>query len=351
VAEIQQAYRSIDDYLGPGNTRFFASGYRRATYDLDRLAITADDPSVQAPDGAQGGARARIGLSYPSDWSTKANRTDLRPHLSTIDLLVLSAQLSEAHLAHAYGLDSSQRRMSWLRKASLRAGQVPQEDLQGMSGSATLVSTEPVPGPDRLYASVYDCGVGVMRARLEIVHPVAGGSGGQWTYPSVEQALGPAHSRYYGDGFKTRRQVITDVAVDLDKLTASANIGVEPVGEIAVPLEGLGGCFQPAFTMVDAFVTSLQLGQVLLYELDSVPRERSNTLWMVRTALESDAPGRPYAGGLTAQMAITRKHLLPMRGGTWRTVDFTSSCGGVTMRSSFAHQLPGIQQANLASPQ
>jgi hypothetical protein len=355
VAEIQQAYRSIDDYLGPGNQRFFASGFRRAKYDVAEVAVSAGDrpaPALDGPalDGPAPGARASIGLSYPSDWSTKAERTDLRPHLSTIDLLVLSAQLSELHLAHAYSLDSRLRRMSWLRKVSLRAGRVPQEDLLGMSGSAVLVSTEPVPGSDRLHASVYDCAVGVMRARIEIVHPVAGAGGGRWTYQSMEQALGPASSRYYGDGFKSRRQVITDVAVDLDQLAASANVGVEPAGEIAVPVDGIEGRFQPTFTMVDAFVTSLQLGQVLLYELDSVPRERSNTLWMVRTSLESDAPHRPYTGGLSVRTAITRKHLLPMRGGTWRNVDFTSSCGGVTMRASFAHEIPAEQRSRRTTP-
>jgi hypothetical protein len=235
--------------------------------EAGEVAVCAGDHAAPAPDGRRAGARARIGLSYPSDWFTKAERTDLRPHLSTIDLLVLSAQLSEIHLAHAYTLDNRLRRISWLRKVSLRAGPAPQEELLGMPSSAVPVSTEPVPGSDRLHASVYDCAVGVMRARIEIVHPVAGAVSGQWTYPSMEQALGPAPSRYYGDGFKSRRQVITDVAVDLDQLVASAQVGVEPAGEIAVPVDGIEGRFQPTFTMVDAFVTSLQLGQVLLYEL------------------------------------------------------------------------------------
>lgn len=350
MAEIQQVYQSIDDYLGPGSHRFFASGFRRAKYDVTEVAVTAGDCTAQTPEGSEAGTRARIGLSYPADWSTKADRNDLRPHLSTIDLLVLSTQLSEVHLAHAYSLDSPQRSISWLRKASLQAGRQPQEDLVGMSGSAVLISTDPMPGADRMHASVYDCAVGVMRARIEIVHPAAGTCDGQWDYQSLEQALGPAASRYYGDGFKTRRQVITDVTADLDQLVATANVDVEPVGELAVPADGIEGRFQPTFSMVDAFVTSLQLGQVLLYELDSIPRERSNTLWMVRTSLESDTPPHPYTGGLTARTAIARKHLLPMRGGTWRNVDFTSSCGGVTIRASFAHEIPGPPEAKETAP-
>jgi hypothetical protein len=71
---------------------------------------------------------------------------------------------------------------------------------------------------------------------------------------------------------------------------------------------------------------------------------------MVRTFLESDSANRPYTAGLSATTAITRKHLLPMRGGTWRNVDFTSSCGGVTMRASFAHEIPSTSQAKGTTP-
>lgn len=340
MTETQQAYRSIDDYLGPGDTRFFASGFRRAHYDVTDIAVSTGAATLGGATGPVPGAQARIGIHYPSNWSTKAERTDLRPHLSTIDVLVLCAQLSEVHLAHAHGLDSYLRGMSWLRKVSLRAGQTPQEELLGMPGSAVLLRTEPLSGTGGLHVSEYDCSAGVMRARIEIVHPVVAPASGHWTYQSMDQALGAAASRYYGDGFKSRRQVITDVAVDVAILAASATVGVEPVAEITVPVNGLEGGFQPGFTMVDAFVSSLQLGQVLLYQLDSVPRERSNTLWMVRTVLESDDPHRPYTGGLPARTAITRKQLLPLRGGTWRTVDFTSACGGVTMRASFAHEIP-----------
>lgn len=338
MTDTQQAYRSIDDYLGPSSSRFFASGFRRAEYEVSDIAVRAGSPA--APQGQDAGTSARVAISYPSDWSTKAARTDLRPHLSTIDLLVLSAQLSEAHLMRAFSLDGRSRAMAWLRKVSLRAGQLPQENLRDMAGSAVLASTKPVPGSDRLHASVYDCAVGVMRARLEIVHPVGAPVSGGWVYQSLEQALGPSPARYYGDGFKTRRQVITDVAVDLERLVASAVVDVSPVTDGPPPAAGVEGRFQPTFSMVDAFVSSLQLGQVLLYELDSVPREQSNTLWMVRTSLESETPHRPYVGGVPARTAITRKHLVPLRGGTWRNVDFTSTCGGVTMRASFAHEIP-----------
>jgi hypothetical protein len=346
MSETRQLYRSIDDYLGPGDTRFFASGFRRAEYDVTGIAVHG--PGNPGPGSPGPGSTARIGIGYPSNWSTKAERTDLRPHLSTIDLLVLSVQLAEMHLMRTHGLDAGQRRVSWLRKVSLRAGKVPQENLRHMEASAVPAGPGPVPFPDAdgMWVSAYDCAVGVMRARCEIVHPAgnpvpAATGPGEAGYRSVEEALGPAAGRYYGDGFKSRRQVITDVAVDMSQTTATADVRVAPAtAGAATPAEGIEGGFQPSFTMVDAFVSSLQLGQVLLYELDSIPREQSNTLWMVRTVLESAGPLRLGPGPVPARMAIGRKQLLPLRGGMWRTVDFTGDCGGVALRSSFAHEVP-----------
>ncbi|MGH8968103.1 MAG: AvrD family protein, partial [Actinomycetes bacterium] len=78
-------YRSIDDYLGPAQTRFFGHGYRRAQY---RVADVTSTPA----DYADPGVRATVTIDYPLDWSVKETDVDLRPHLSTVDMLVLGVQ-------------------------------------------------------------------------------------------------------------------------------------------------------------------------------------------------------------------------------------------------------------------
>jgi len=332
VPEGQQWYRSIDDCLGPADTRFFATGFRRTEHDVR-------DVTVSAGEAPRPGSRARVGIRYPTDWSTKQGRTDLRPHLSTIDMLLLSAQLSEIHLAYAHGLDSGQRRMSWLRKMSFRAGRTPQDDLQGMTGLAVPAGTEPMPDASGMRVSSYECAVGVMRAVCEIVHPVGVATAGEAAYQSVDEALGFAGTRYFGDGFKSKRQVIEEVIANMNELSASARVHIQPVAEIAVPTQGLEGGFQPALSLLDGLVVGSQLAQVLMYGLDALPRERSGTLWMIRAVLESAGPGRPCAGPVPARSRITRTQLLPLRGGTWRKIHFTSDCGGITAGVSCAHEI------------
>ncbi len=319
------AFESIDDYLGPADGRFFGSGYRRAEYHVSDVVVT---PLT--------GTRSTISIRYPADWSKKKDGVDLRPHLSTVDMLVLGVQLSEAHLTHAHGLDAAARRDCWLRKVTLRAGTAPQEDLVGMEGTAGLREMTPAAGGD--FVSTYDCVIGAMRARCEIQHPVGRAATGTAAFGSIDDVLDDAATRYYGTGFTTQRHRISDVGVDLVNLRASGDVSIEPTG--AVPAEGIDGAGQPSVSLVDCFVTNLQLAQILMYELDSIRRQDSNTLWMLKTVLETSSPYRPWSPPQVSSVAITGKHQVPLRGAVWRNVDLHGECAGVTMRSSFAHELP-----------
>lgn len=326
-------YRSIDDYLGPAETRFFGHGYRRAQY---RVADITTTPA----DCADAGVRATVTVEYPRDWSVKETDVDLRPHLSTVDMLVLGVQFSELHLAQAYGLDEISRRTAWLRRVTLRAGSAPQEDLVGLAGAAKLRETKPVSDAPNLFVSVYDCRIGQMQARCEIEHQIVHRADRAKSYESIEEALGPAESRYYGDGFKARQQHIEDVRVDMATLQSSATVRIESTEQGHAATGGIDGRYHPSLSMIDCFVVNLQMAQVLMYEMDSVQRQDSNTLWMLRTVLDATRPHRPCTEPLEARASISRKHLLPLRGGTWRNVDIVGDCGGVSLRASFAHELP-----------
>ncbi|OLF17258.1 AvrD family protein [Actinophytocola xanthii] len=323
---------SIDDYLGPAEGRFFGSGYRRARHEVGEVVV-----------GADSGTRSTVDVHYPANWSRKGDEADLRPHLSTVDMLVLGVQLSEAHLAHGLGLSPAQRARSWVRTVTLRAGTTPQEDLTGLGGTAMPRGTRAV--SDTESVTTYDCAVGAMRARCELQHPAGTGAHRGSRFDSLDDALGPADTRYYGAGLATRTHRITDVQVDLARLRARADLRLDPV----VVNGGVDGAYQPGVSLVDAFVADLQLAQVMMYELDSVRRQDSNTLWMLRTTLEATDPHRPCAGPVECRAAITGKRLLPLRGGTWRTVDIEGECGGVSLRAAFAHELPAHLRAEEAS--
>lgn len=336
---------SIDDYLGPGATRFFARGYQRATYRIS--GVEADAADLHGT-----GARATADIGYPANWSKKHEDGDLRPHLSTIDALVLGVQLAQLHLAHAYRLTVDDQRHMRLRKVVLRAGGAPQEDLRDVPIAARLVSTEISPSSPYRFTSRHDCTVGSLRVRTEIEHDITARATEPRHYASFDDVLGPGARRFYGEGFKDRRHAITNVRVDMDALHALAEVHFPAEEQGRSVGDGLDGHLQPSVSLVDAFVINLQLVQVLMYELDAVPRSGSNTLWMMQTVLESAAPqALPHLpdAPLIAQARLTGKRLQSLRGGTWRSVEIEAGLADISLRCAFAHELPAEAAARAAS--
>ncbi|MFF4170128.1 AvrD family protein [Streptomyces sp. NPDC001744] len=337
VATSALTLKSIDDYLGPGEGRFFSRGYQRATYLV--RDVVATPLGTERP-----GVRATVDVGYPADWSRKKDGTDLRPHLSTVDALVLGVQLAELHLVHAYGLRGAARSTMRLRAVVLRAGGAPQEELLGIPASSRLVRTEEVPGAAGRFLSVHDGAVGSLRVRCEIEHDAGERATGEGRFDSLDEGLGDGRFRFYGEGFKRRRHVIGNVEVDMEELTAGADVHFRddrPAGGVALGVDAATG---PAVSPVDAFVVNLQLVQVLMYELDRIDRANSNTLWMMQTVLTAadtvpPLPTDPSEPG-RATARLLSKRLLPLRGGIWRSVEIEAGLAGIGLRCSFAHELP-----------
>ncbi|MGW5847843.1 AvrD family protein [Streptomyces sp. NPDC055254] len=332
----QNPIPSIDDYLGPGDQRFFGEGFKRGVHEVGEIVVGHDESGT-------GYVRGRASVAYPSDWSRKGD-TDQRPHLSTIDVLVLGVQLSEVYLAHSRGLDEQQRAGAWIRKARIKAGSSPvEEDLQGFDIQAVPTEVRPSPdGADRL-VTVLDAKIGTLTVRTEIDHPVGTPVSTTGTYPSLDAVLGESPQRPFGTGYKSRRQTIENIEFTGAGDTARTASGVGFVLRDDAPTQGRGveGRYHSSVSMIDSFVVGLQLGQVLLYELDGVSRANSNTLWMRQTVLEADSPLRPLAEITTTSAHLADSMVLnTSKGETWRRADIVGELGGIRLRASVAHQLP-----------
>ncbi|MEW2513866.1 AvrD family protein [Streptomyces sp. NPDC046870] len=330
LTSAQAVSASVDDHLGPAEQRFFGRGFRRVTYDIGevRLARTSDG-SPQA--------LSSVGVRYPSDWSKKTVGTDLRPHFSTVDGIVVTTQLAEACL-RSLGIEP---RDAWLRSVRMAAGSNPQEELDALPAEATLRRTDPVAGNPARALSRVDCAVGTMRVRCEIEHGPAAGPVGEKPViqTSPDALLGPAKDRYFGTGFTTRRQLIRDVRVDRRTLRADAVLSVVQEDDTPVPAAGVEGAHQPSVSVIDAFVTALQLAQIMLYDLDGMRREDSDTLWMRQTTLTASRPDRP-AKAVPVTTQLDDPGLLHRADGTWRTLTVLGEMAGIHVRSAVTHRLP-----------
>ncbi|MGX6608541.1 AvrD family protein, partial [Micromonosporaceae bacterium Da 78-11] len=298
---------SIEDYLGPAGSRFFGAGYRRVNYRV--LDLVVDEPTDERAE-----LRAAVAVEYPADWSRKQADTDLRPHLSTIDVLILAARFAESALTRTYALEPGQVHRAWLRRVEIKAGPTPYEEGLGRvpvrARLRDTVADVSLPGA-RL--SQVDCEVGNMRIRCEIVHEDAA------QRPVRTGSLPPAGpGRLYGDGFAHYRQELGNVLVDVTRQRASAVAEVLPAPGHELT-GGLEAGYAPSFGAIDSFVISLQLGQVLLYELDGLARADSSTLWMRQTTIVADTPYRSATGAVPVAASLVDSRLVTARGSRWRT--------------------------------
>ncbi|QEU83710.1 AvrD family protein [Streptomyces viridosporus] len=326
-------YGSLESCLGPGSARFFGSGYKRVVQDL--RDITTDG---SAEPGAL--ATARGTLTYPQDWSRKSGAGELRPHLSSIDALVLAATLAEVHVNRAFGLTATEQRRTWLRHADVRAGSSPHEDLADFPVQGRLLAVDgPAPQQSAL-TSTFDCRIGGLRVRCTLAHERGAGPEGLATYADAAEALGPARARHYGEGYKHRDQYADQVHVDLDRQRVRGRQRVVAT-ERGAETHGAEAAYGPSVSLVDALVGVAQLAQALLYAQDGLSRGNSNTLWMRRFVIGTQTPIRPLGRSFVSTVRTARTRLIGMGGETWRAaelvVDDYSRIGG---RCSLAHRLP-----------
>ncbi|MFF4259811.1 AvrD family protein [Streptomyces sp. NPDC001663] len=326
-------YGSFDSCLGPGTKRFFGSGYKRVVQDLKDITTDGSD---------QPGAlvTARGTLTYPQDWSRKSGAGELRPHLSSIDALVLAVTLAEVHLSRAFGLTAAQQRRTWLRQADVRAGSAPHEDLADFPVEGRLVACDGPESGRTTPSATFDCRVGGLRVRCTLVHEHGGKAAGPATFADASQALGPASARHYGEGYKNRTQYAEHVHVDLERQRIQGRqrvLTAQPNNEA----HGAEAAYGPSVSPVDALVGVAQLAQALLYAQDGVTRGSTNTLWMRRFVIDTQTPVRPLGHNFATTVRTAGTRLLTMGGQTWRTADLTvDDFSGISGRCSLAHRLP-----------
>lgn len=308
---------SIDDLLGPAEGRFFGEGFRGVVREL--RGVRLDDACTSAV----------AAVVYSDGWSRKAGITQ-RPHLSTVDALVFAGRLAEAHLQLGLGLGSDEIAGSWLRRIRIRAGTRPlEDDLGAFAVSAAPGGSGPSPdGGDRVVTRL-ECRVGPLTVHADLDHPG----------PRPLRPVSPAGGVVVLPANVAHRHLLDDVvvggggAVTWARLRMAAGTGRAPL---------LESRYRPAVSPVDVFVVGLQLGQAMLYQLDDLHRDDTATLWMRTTVIETSSPWRPVPpdGPVRAQLRDVQL-LTPVRKGRWRRADVVTELGGVRLRCSVAHALPG----------
>ncbi|MBE8597630.1 AvrD family protein [Xenorhabdus sp. BG5] len=276
---------NADSYLGASESRFFGSGYKKVDYIIKEEKILNNE------------YKSILTLVYPENWSIKSKK--LNPHLSSIDVILMSA--------YASGKLLNQFDHSYYKITSMiiRSSRVPVEKLINIPINIGLNNCEE--------GVIYLRGkVGNMQVQLKVERREFN-----------DRLLNSIFSRWE---FKDVNHEINDVLLE-NKYKSKALVIKTAFGEIIDDID-----------YIDAFVSSLQIGQILLYELDGITREASNNLWMRSIKInESDVCNNQKVG--TLEVILENTCLTYKGNDKWRSADIVSSINNIQVRCSVAHQL------------
>ena len=327
-------YLAIDHCLGRSGSRYFGQGFRRVGHAIRDVRVDSSVPG--------GAISAAVDVNYPTDWSSKLVTDAPRPHLSTVDALVIAVQLAEALLVHSHRLDEDQRRRMRLRSFAMRAGASPQEQLTAVPAMGRRDSTLPSLDGPRSLVSHFQFRIGTIRLTCDIEHDGGTTRPQPAGWADIRDVLGDPASRFYGRGFTRRQQRITDVEVDVPAGTIRALMLIADAAPLDEQLSrtGFAGHYEPALSMVDCLVAMAQLAQALMYDLDGVERGETGTLWMRRVAMSARTPYQPITNAFVATGAVVNGRQLDRSGESWSLYDLLGVCQGVETTASLAYLRP-----------
>lgn len=284
----------FDRHLGPSSARYFGSGYRRVRHSLGRLQI--EDVAGEVRLGGSGAAH------YPVDWSAGPRGAARSPHLSTIDAIVFSVAVVEAHLREIDGLTAAATSESWLSDIDIKAGALPWEDLGAIPLSCSRTAQLAV-GAE--LESTFTLRIATMTVVLRVRHSRPSGRlgsvGAVAAVPLTAPLTGPMVDAY--------RHTAHSSALDDAAATAGRTLGARHVirPRASLDVAGIGSTYWPGATVVDCLVIASQMAQVLVFASPGLGRESVSNLWMRRARFTATArPGRVVDSASTLEVVTSR---------------------------------------------
>ncbi|MHB9461974.1 AvrD family protein (plasmid) [Pseudomonas amygdali pv. morsprunorum] len=306
------SFSNIEKHLGPAKDRFFGDGFKHVEYSARHVNLT------------ESAVDSNITLSYPANWSKKNDSGELIPHLSTIDALTISINLSQDILLNRFkSIDHC-----WVRRISIKAGNKPEEDLININAKITkenqVLDSQ---GDTNLF---FFGNVGAMTVQLELIMPAA---------HEVNTVRDSAEKNCYSLHFKNRTQFIDDI-IFYSPLSAISKLFIADDNEPHFSLGGIEANYPNIMNPVDSLVSHAQIAQALLYKLDGLTRGESNTLWMRSLNIIAENPAKRIAATRLLVTELKRANIVSVKGKNWRIAEVAGHMNGITLSSSVAHLLP-----------
>ena len=329
---LQERYQTIDDILGDREKRFFSNGFRNVSYSLKNIKITSGSTEINAVGS----------VFYPDNWSVKKDGTQLKPHLSTLDVLLLSLYVNILHINTTYCLTKSQQAQTWVKSLKIKAGSEAYFDMSQVKIKSKATCMENADSYLGDYTSKYINNIEGFKVEIEFDHTINKKDENDKYITDMNEVFGNLKNDYYSLLYRFTNYDISKTDFDMENKTITSLISIENSCKDFVK-EGTSSYYYPYYSMIDTFVCSAQQMQALIYYLDGIDRKCSNNLWMRKVCMKYKKPFRNI-DGFKQTVKINKTTIINVNGHKWRMADF--ECGidhpdsPFSLCVSLTHQLP-----------
>jgi hypothetical protein len=311
---------SIEEILGNPKNRYFSNGFLNVKFDYKDLYFK--NHSIEC----------NLLFSFNQLWSQK-NQQFLKPHVGIVEYYTTSVFFTEFLLKAYLGLNDEDISRSWVSFFSVKSRPSVLTDEENIHFKAQLINTSPLnirSSHFLNFKSIVNIEFGKMKILIDINHPVQQPGKSQTCLPVIiDHGL-------YKTGYKQVSHRIKNIELDLANLSVSSEINLS--GQIPPDqCRGIGRNYRSCM-ISDHYLTTGQLMQVLLYEMDSISREESNNMWVreVKTYYPEPIP-RPVSFNT---LQATETNIVRMKNENWRLATIKAMHDSITSYIKVSHKLP-----------
>lgn len=298
-----------DDILGDYETRYFGAGHKRTSYKL------------------KGNYPDCIAEVYQTDsWSVK-DGYQMKPHLSTIDGIILAVMYVEKYMKENEVVilpDSL-----FLYAFEIKSGVMPVGDLVNISLN---MKKEEVLEEEAYFEVVVEGMAAKLKfksAKRNFFNNVS----------YIQEMDEDAH--YFSEHLKNVKHNIGDISFGENSIACV--VSREEMKRVSY--NGIGNLLANTISILEWLIIFSQMGQLLAYEIDSINRQESETLWMKNVKAEIDL-SVTYNKPLFVSGGIVKSSLLNIKSKMWRIFEMAGSAdnGNVRFEGKIAHVLPNSKE-------
>ena len=292
-----------DDILGDFEKRYFGAGHKRTNYKLK-----------------EGSECEKAEITHTSNWSEKKGCL-IKPHLSTVDGIILSVMYVEKYMIDNMKFDVLDD--MFLYSFEIKSGTCAIEDLKDIS---IKIRNEKILSSEADFEVSVEGMIVRLRFRKVSVQSI-------YDECSKEQKK----YNYISEHLKGIKHNIFGIEIDGDEITCT--VSREKVDDYSYT--GIGSILSKSMSILEWLIVFSQMGQILAYDIDSIDRQNSETLWMKNVKAEIVNPVE-YKGNISVSGGVTKKSLLNIKSDNWRIFEMAGSSadGNVRFQGKIAHILP-----------